>query len=157
VAPSLGVLHNNFLGHFDPRPGRPMSIVAGRRIGSGNPTIVRRDGKLRLTLGAPGGSRIISSTLQVLLHVLDHRIPVDAAVARKRFHSEEDALVHLEPGWPEATRTALEALGNVVRWNRYQARVQAIGVADDGALVAGADPRGGAVARASAPRSSPSP
>jgi len=56
-------------------------------------------------------------------------------------------LVHLEPIWPESTREALAALGCDVQWNRYQARVQAIGVDDDGRLLAGADPRGGAVGR----------
>jgi hypothetical protein len=49
---------------------------------------------------------------------------------------------------------ALQALGCAVEWNRYQARVQAIAVDDDGTLVAGADPRGGAVGR-SAARSAP--
>jgi gamma-glutamyltranspeptidase/glutathione hydrolase len=147
VTPELGFLHNNFLGHFDPRPGRQMSILTGRRIGSGAPTIVRKDGFTRLVLGAPGGSRIITSILQTLLHVIDHRLPVDVAVARKRVHSEEGFLVHLEPGWPEATRDGLAGLGNTARWNGYQARVQAIAANAAGTLSAGADPRGGAVAR----------
>jgi gamma-glutamyltranspeptidase/glutathione hydrolase len=146
VTPELGFLHNNFLGHFDPRPGRQMSILAGRRIGSGAPTIVRKDGRTRLVLGAPGGSRIITSILQTLLHAIDHRLPVDVAVARKRVHSEEDFLVHLEPGWPETMRDRLAGLGNTVRWNGYQARVQAIAADAGGRLSPGADPRGGAVA-----------
>lgn len=49
---------------------------------------------------------------------------------------------------PAAMTDALTALGCDVRQNRYQARVQAIGIDADGALTAGADPRGGAVARA---------
>jgi len=147
VTPGLGFLHNNFLGHFDPRPGGDMSILPGRRIGSGAPTIVCRDGQARLVLGAPGGSRIITAIFQVLLHVMDHGLPVDAAVAALRFHSEEECLVHLEPGWPEAMVAGLRALGCDVRFNRYQARVQAIAIAGDGTLAAGADPRGGSVAR----------
>ena len=104
---------------------------------------MRRNGHLRLVLGAPGGSRIITAILQTLLHVIDRGITADLAVARHRIHSEEEFLVHLEPGWPEETRTGLEALGNTVGWNRYQARVQAIQADDTGNLVAGADPRGG--------------
>lgn len=146
VTPELGFLHNNFLGHFDPRPGRQMSILPGRRIGSGAPTIVRENGRIRLVLGAPGGSRIITSILQTLLHVIDHRLSADVAVSMKRIHSEEDVLVHLEPGWPEAIREQLALSCNTVQWNRYQARVQAIGIDASGALTAGADPRGGAVA-----------
>ena len=151
ITPSLGFLHNNFLGHFDPRPGYPMSIVPGRRIGSGMPTLVRHDRKVRLVLGAPGGSRIITSILQVLLHAIDHGLPIDAAVAEPRFHSEEGFLVHLEPTWPESMREALEALGCEVQWNRYQARVQAIEIDAAGGLIAGADPRGGAVGRGAPP------
>ena len=146
VTPELGFLHNNFLGHFDPRSGRQMSILPGRRIGSGAPTIVRRNGDLRLVLGAPGGSRIITAILQTLLHVIDHGLGADIAVAGHRIHSEEDFLVHLEPGWPEEMRTGLQAFGNAVGWNRYQARVQAIQADEAGNLIAGADPRGGAVA-----------
>jgi len=146
VTPELGFLHNNFLGHFDPRAGRQMSILPGRRIGSGAPTVVRKAGKLRLVVGAPGGSRIITAILQTLLHVIDHRLSADSAVAKTRIHSEEGFLVHLEPGWPEATRAQLAVLGNNVQWNRYQARVQAIGIDETGRMTAGADPRGGAVA-----------
>ncbi|MBL8701725.1 MAG: gamma-glutamyltransferase [Alphaproteobacteria bacterium] len=147
VTPGLGFLHNNFLGHFDPLPDGPMAIVAGRRIGSGAPTVLRRDDRLRLVLGAPGGSRIITAILQVLLDVIDHATPIEAAVAAPRFHSEESLLVHLEPTVPESTAAVLTALGCTVRRNRYQARVQAIAVDADGALRAGADPRGGAVGR----------
>jgi len=144
ISPELGFLHNNFLGHFDPRPGLQMSILPGRRIGSGMPTIVRKDGRTKLVIGAPGGSRIITSIFQVLLNVVDRGIAADVAVGLPRFHSEEDLLVHLEPGWPDAIRAGLEERGCSVRWNIYQARVQAIQIADHGHLIPGADPRGGA-------------
>lgn len=147
ITPELGFLHNNFLGHFDPRPGRQMSILPKRRIGSGMPTIIREDGRTKLVIGAPGGSRIITSIFQVILNVIDRGIPADIAVGLPRFHSEEQLLVHLEPGWPDAMREALEARGCTVKWNKYQARVQAVGISSDGQLIPGADPRGGAVGR----------
>jgi gamma-glutamyltranspeptidase/glutathione hydrolase len=147
VTPELGFLHNNFLGHFDPRPGLQMSILPGRRIGSGLPTIVRRNGRNLVTIGAPGGSRIITSVLQTLIHVLDHGMPIDRAVAELRFHSEEALQLHLEPGWDDATATALRTRGLTVRTNSYQARVQAIAFDGSGAPMPGADPRGGAVGR----------
>ncbi len=53
--------------------------------------------------------------------------------------------MHLEPGWPEEMRAALEEKGCRVAWNRYQARVQAIAVGADGTATPGLDPRGGAV------------
>ncbi len=144
VTPELGFLHNNFLGHFDPRAGRDMSIVPGRRIGSGLPTIARNGDCRKLILGAPGGSRIITSIFQVLLEVLGRGTPVDKAVEKLRFHSEEGRIVHLEPGWPEGIAAAVAGLGNTVGWSTYQARVQAIGVDRDGRCTAGIDPRGGA-------------
>jgi gamma-glutamyltranspeptidase/glutathione hydrolase len=145
VTPELGFLHNNFLGHFDPRPGRQMSILPGRRIGSGLPTVVRRNGQRLLTIGAPGGSRIITSVLQTLVHFLDHGLPIDQAVAQLRFHSEEALLLHLEPGWDSGTAERLRAFGLTVQSNAYQARVQAIAFDASRTPVAGADPRGGAV------------
>jgi gamma-glutamyltranspeptidase/glutathione hydrolase len=151
VTPALGFLHNNFLGHFDPRPGRQMSILPGRRIGSGLPTVVRRKGRNLVTIGAPGGSRIITSVLQTLIHFLDHGLPIDRAVAELRFHSEEALLLHLEPGWDPATTDRLRARGLIVQTNPYQARVQAIAFDDHGTPIAGADPRGGAVGVGHAP------
>lgn len=148
VTPGLGFLHNNFLGHFDPRAGKPMSIVPGRRIGSGMPTIALRDNKIKLVIGAPGGSRIITSIFQTVLEVLGRGTRVDAAVRKLRFHSEEENLIHLEPGWPEPVAAALRASGSGVQSNSYQARVQAIEVAADGCMIAGVDPRGGAVSEA---------
>lgn len=154
ITPELGFLHNNFLGHFDPRPGGAMSILPGRRIGSGMPTIVRKDRRTRLVIGAPGGSRIITSIFQVILNVIDRDIPVNVAAGLPRFHSEEGQLVHLEPGWPQEMKDALEALGCTVVWNKYQARIQAIGATADGELLAGPDPRGGAVGRGARPPNS---
>jgi gamma-glutamyltranspeptidase/glutathione hydrolase len=151
VTPELGFLHNNFLGHFDPRPGRQMSILPGRRIGSGLPTVTRRDGRSLVTIGAPGGSRIITSVLQTLIHFLDHELPIDEAVSQLRFHSEEALLLHLEPGWDDATAERLRASGLTVQSNAYQARVQAIAFDASGTPKAGADPRGGAVGVGRAP------
>lgn len=147
VTPGLGFLHNNFLGHFDPRPGRQMSILPGRRIGSGLPTVVRRAGRSLVAIGAPGGSRIITSVLQALVHFLDHGMTIEDAVASLRFHSEEALLLHLEPGWDAASADALRARGLSVQTNSYQARVQAIAFDEHGTPHPGADPRGGAVGR----------
>ena len=145
VTPELGFLHNNFLGHFDPRPGRQMSILPGRRIGSGLPTVMRRNGRSLVTIGAPGGSRIITSVLQTLVHFLDHGLSIDQAVLQLRFHSEEALLLHLEPGWDSSTAERLQAVGLTVQSNAYQARVVAIAFDEAGRPMAGADPRGGAV------------
>jgi gamma-glutamyltranspeptidase / glutathione hydrolase len=52
------------------------------------PTIVTRAGKPYLLTGSPGGSTIINTVLQVLLNVLDHRMPVEQAVTSPRIHHQ---------------------------------------------------------------------
>ena len=53
-----------------------------------SPTIVLKDGKPVLVTGSPGGSRIISTVLQVIVNVIDHRMDVADAVAAPRLHHQ---------------------------------------------------------------------
>jgi gamma-glutamyltranspeptidase / glutathione hydrolase len=145
IVPGLGFLLNNFVGHFNVLPGRPDSIVAGKRMGGGVPTIVFRDGTPYIAIGAPGGSRLMTSTVQSIVNVVDHGMDMATAVTVPRFHSEEQQLLFVEPALPEATAEALRALGNDVQRSTYMSRVQAIRIRpEDGELEAGPDPRGGA-------------
>lgn len=150
VVPELGFIVNNFLGHYDPRPGNSDSIRAHARIGTGAPVIAldRKQG-LRLALGAPGGSRLITSIYQVARDVLLSKDEADTSVQRLRVHSEEDRKVFVEPPLGEAEREALRDLGNDVTESTFMSRVQAISKSVDDVLHAGSDPRGGVgVARA---------
>ncbi|HEY3686256.1 MAG TPA: gamma-glutamyltransferase [Streptosporangiaceae bacterium] len=143
LVPELGYLLNNFLGHFDPRPGAPGSIRAGARIGTGAPLIgFDRDG-FALAAGAPGGSRLITATYQVARAVLFGGADAETAVALPRVHSEEDRTVFVEPAQDGAVAGRLRALGNEVVISDYMSRVQAVSRDRDGALSAGSDPRGG--------------
>jgi len=145
VTPGLGFLYNDFLGHFNPLPGHPDSIVAGKRQSGSPPTLVFKDGEPYIAIGAPGGSRIMTAVVQSLANVVDHGMSMAEAVSVPRLHSEERQLVFLEPALPESTAGALRAMGNEVQRSSYQARVQAIRVRPDtGELEAGPDPRGGA-------------
>lgn len=145
VTPGLGFLYNNFLGHYNPVPGFPDSIEPGKRQGGGPPTIVFKGDVPVLGIGAPGGSRLLTSMVQVIANIFDHGMSVQEAVSAPRFHSEEEQILFLEPEFPARTETELTALGNEVRRSRYMSRVQTIRLADDGTLDTGADPRGGAV------------
>lgn len=144
VTPGLGFLWNNFLGHFNPLPGQPDSILPGRRLGGLLPMIVFRDGEPYIGIGAPGGSRIITAVTQALVNVIDFGMDMDAAVTVPRFHSEEGQLLYLEPAFPDDVTVGLSALGNDVQRSTYMSRVQAIQITETGERVAGADPRGGA-------------
>lgn len=144
VVPGLGFLLNNFVGHFNVLPGRPDSIVPGKRMGGGVPTIVLKDGEPYIAVGAPGGSRLMTSTVQSIVNVVDHGMDMLTAVTVPRFHSEEQQILFLEPAFAEDTAEALRALGNDVQRSTYMSRVQAIRLREDGELEAGPDPRGGA-------------
>lgn len=143
VTQGLGFLWNNFLGHFNPLPGYPDSIVPGKRLGGLLPMIVFRDGEPYIGVGAPGGSRIITAVTQSLVNVIDHGMEMGTAVSVPRFHSEEGQLLFIEPSFPRNTDAALQALGSDVQRSTYMSRVQAIRITEDGRLEAGADPRGG--------------
>jgi gamma-glutamyltranspeptidase/glutathione hydrolase len=93
VTPGLGFIYNNSMTNFHPYPGHPNSIAPrkGRTTGM-SPTIVSRDGKPVLVLGAPGATRIITSTLQVILNVLDFGMSVSEAVHAPRFDCQGDLI-----------------------------------------------------------------
>jgi len=126
VADGTGVLLNNELDDFTAAPGasNAFGLVGfeanlpgpGKRpLSSMSPTIVLKDGKPILVTGSPGGSRIISTVLQVIVDVLDYRMDVAAAVAAPRLHHQwlPDE-VRVEHGFPEETLSALRAMGHHV-------------------------------------------
>ncbi len=99
VAEGTGVLLNNELDDFTAAPGaaNAYGLVGfeanlpgpGKRpLSSMSPTIVLKDGKPVLVTGSPGGSRIISTVLQVIVNVLDYRMDVAAAVDAPRLHHQ---------------------------------------------------------------------
>jgi gamma-glutamyltranspeptidase/glutathione hydrolase len=126
VAEGTGVLLNNEMDDFAARPGAPNAFglvgadanapAPGKRpLSSMTPTIVLKNGKPFLVTGSPGGSRIITTTLQVVLNVLDHGMSVSDATAAPRIHHQwlPDQVV-VEPGLPQATLDALKARGHII-------------------------------------------
>ena len=124
VAEGTGVLLNNELDDFTAAPGAPNAFgLVGfeanlpgpgkRPLSSMSPTIVLKDGKPVLVTGSPGGSRIISTVLQVIVNVLDYGMDVAAAVAAPRLHHQwlPDE-VRIERGFADETLAALSAKGH---------------------------------------------
>jgi gamma-glutamyltranspeptidase / glutathione hydrolase len=127
VAGGTGIMLNNELDDFAAKPGVPnaFGLLGGaanapgpdkRPLSSMTPTIVLKDGKPVLVTGAPGGSRIITTVLQVVVNALDGRKPIGDAVAALRLHHQwyPDEVV-VEPGFPTDKVEALTALGHTVR------------------------------------------
>ena len=142
VAEGTGVLLNNELDDFTAAPGasNAFGLVGfeanlpgpGKRpLSSMSPTIVLKDGKPVLVTGTPGGSRIISTVLQVIVDVLDYHMDVAAAVAAPRLHHQwlPDE-VRIERGFAEETLAALKAMGHTVVEPMGQTSANSIAVTD---------------------------
>jgi gamma-glutamyltranspeptidase / glutathione hydrolase len=124
--PGAGFLMNNEMDDFAAQPGAPnmFGLVQGeanaiqpakRPLSSMTPTILTHDGKLFMVLGGPGGPRIITSVLEVILNVVDFGMNVQDAVDFPRFHHQwlPDRL-SLEPGFSPDTVALLKARGHTV-------------------------------------------
>jgi gamma-glutamyltranspeptidase/glutathione hydrolase len=152
VAEGTGVLLNNELDDFAAKPGAPnaFGLVGGdanapgpnkRPLSSMSPTVVLKDGKPVLVTGSPGGSRIITAVLQVVLNVLDHGMTIGDAVAAPRIHHQwVPDEVFVEPGIPDATLDGLRALGDKITQRPPMTSANSIAVMPDG-FVGAADPR----------------
>jgi gamma-glutamyltranspeptidase / glutathione hydrolase len=106
-----------------------------------SPTIVLKDGKPVLVTGTPGGSRIISAVLQVVVDVLDYKMDVAAAVAAPRVHHQwMPDEVRVERGFPKETLDALKAKGHRVIEPLGQTSANSIAVTPGG-LLGAPDPR----------------
>lgn len=99
IAPGTGFLLNNEMHDFNVKPGltdetgkigtKPNLIAPGKRmLSSMTPTLVLKDSKPFLVVGSPGGRTIINTVLQVILNVVDHKMPVQAAVDAGRVHHQ---------------------------------------------------------------------
>src|SRR5262249_57580024 len=85
VTPGLGFGYNDYMNCFDPRPGRPNSLRPGKtRVTMMTPAMVFDGRKLRVCVGAPGGTKIVTGVLQVLVNVLDHEMTAVEAVSAPR-------------------------------------------------------------------------
>ena len=147
-----GFLLNNEMDDFSAKPGVPNAygLIGGeankiepgkRMLSSMTPTIVKRDGKNFLITGSPGGSRIITTTLQVLMNVIDHDMNIQSAVSAPRIHHQwlPDE-IRIEAGISPDTIELLEGKGHTISQQSAMGAAQSI-VIEDGKFFGGADPR----------------
>ena len=126
IADGTGVMLNNELDDFTAKPGtaNAYGLVGfaanlpgpGKKpLSSMTPTIVLKDGKPVLITGTPGGSRIITTVLQVIVNAIDFGMPIDKAVQAPRLHNQwQPDEVTVEPGFPADMIAALKARGHTV-------------------------------------------
>ena len=144
VAEGTGIILNNEMNDFDTGHGKANSVEAGKKpLSSMSPTIVLKDGKPVMSLGAPGATRIITGVAQVISLVLDYGMDIQEAINFPRIHDDYDKLAY-ETRIDPAVITKLKAMGhNVVEEAEYfeYPCVQGVTMGEDGKLRGGADPR----------------
>ena len=157
VVKGAGFILNNEMDDFSSKPGIPnvyglvgskANAIASekRMLSSMTPTIVEKDGKLKMVLGTPGGSTIITSVLQNILNVVEYDMGMQESVNQPRFHHQwlPDQILMEPNGFDSITKNNLASKGYkiVERNSLIIGRVDAILVLPDGKLEAGADKRG---------------
>jgi gamma-glutamyltranspeptidase/glutathione hydrolase len=142
VTEGLGFMYNGAMAVFDPRPGRAGSLAPGKsRFSSLAPSILFKDEKPFLAIGAPGGTYIAMGILQVILNVVEFGMTAADAVAAPRFNATSDTL-DITNRILRSTEAELKSRGYPVRrWPMtfHFAGVHAIRIVD-GKLDGGADP-----------------
>ncbi len=153
VIPGTGIVLNNQMDDFAAQPGVPNffglvgaeanSVAPGKRpLSSMSPTIIVKEGKPILAVGAAGGPTIISQTLLTLINVLDHGMSLEEALARPRWHHQwmPDQLTIEKSADAELT-ASLKSRGHKVVVTDSIGATQAVGRSADGSLTAAHDPR----------------
>ncbi|MCF6114207.1 gamma-glutamyltransferase [Mesorhizobium muleiense] len=124
VADGTGILLNNEMDDFTQKPGVPnlyglvqgeANAIAPRKtpLSSMSPTIVAKDGKPFMVIGSPGGSRIITITLEAIVNVVDHGMNIQEAIDAPRIHHQWlPDTVYVEPfGLSPDTEKLLAGMG----------------------------------------------
>jgi len=138
VVPGTGILLNNEMDDFSAAPGVPNfyglvgndknAIAAGKRpLSSMTPTLLLKNGEPFMAVGSPGGSRIITSVLQVILNVIDRGMNIGDATDQPRIHHQwlPDRILH-DPDLSEDTKALLQAKGHKLEVYDWYSRPQTV-------------------------------
>ncbi|WP_294146203.1 gamma-glutamyltransferase [uncultured Clostridium sp.] len=150
VPEGYGFIMNDEMDDFDAEVGTANEVQPGKRpMSSMSPTIILKDGKPVMTIGAPGSQRIISGVAQVISNVIDFDMDIQDAISAPRIHAgsdwtTSDETIMIETRVDKDVIEGLKALGHPVLetgdWMDYPC-VQAVEMLPDGTLRGGADPR----------------
>ncbi|MEM9539906.1 MAG: gamma-glutamyltransferase [Cyanobacteria bacterium P01_E01_bin.42] len=152
TVPGTGMLLNNEMDDFSAKLGVPnaFGLIGGelnaiapekRMLSSMTPTIVMKDGDVFLVTGSPGGSRIITTTLQIILNAIDHQMNIAEATNAPRIHHQwlPDEL-RVEEGLSPDTLALLQQKGYQIATKNAMGSTQSIMKIGD-RLAGASDPR----------------
>ncbi len=155
IVPGTGIVLNNEMDDFATQPGAPNffgligaeanAVAPGKRpLSSMSPTLVLRDGKPVLSVGAAGGPTIISQTLLAILHTIDFGRTAEQALAAPRFHHQwQPDELRIERSVPARVRAELEQRGHQLKLVDSLGAAQAVSFdAKQRRFTGAADPRG---------------
>ncbi|MEQ9307060.1 MAG: gamma-glutamyltransferase, partial [Marinoscillum sp.] len=150
-----GFVLNNEMDDFSAKPGVPNffgligaeanAIAPGKRmLSSMTPTLVEKDGKIKMVLGSPGGATIITSVFQSVLNLVDYDMTMQEAVEAKKVHHQwlPDQIKAEKGAISVEVAEELSVLGHQIEYVEKIGRNDCILVRPDGKLEGGADPRG---------------
>ncbi len=153
VVPGTGIVLNNQMDDFSAQPGVPNAfgligaeanaVAPGKRpLSSMSPTIVLKDGKPVLTLGAAGGPKIITQVVLGIVNYIDFGFSLEQSIARRRFHHQwRPNLLLVEAKFNPVLSRILAKRGHQVEFLSSAGITQGIAVKADGRLIGVADPR----------------
>ena len=140
AVPGTGFLLNNEMDDFSSKPGtmnafgllggEANSIKAGKRpLSSMTPTMVFKNGQLFFATGSPGGSRIITTVLQIIVNIIDHNMNLsEASIAPRMHHQWFPDIISLESGFSPDSIQILKNRGHNVKSARGSiGNVQSVG------------------------------
>jgi gamma-glutamyltranspeptidase/glutathione hydrolase len=108
VLPATGILMNNGVMWFDPRPGAPNSLGPAKRpLTNMCPVIARRAGKPWFAIGASGGRKIFPAVLQIVSFLIDHGMSLEDAFHQPRIDASGGEHVGVDPRLPQEVKSAL--------------------------------------------------
>ncbi|HYE80739.1 MAG TPA: gamma-glutamyltransferase [Clostridia bacterium] len=146
VAEGTGIILNNQMSDFSFGCNKANSIAPCKKpLSSMSPTLILKEGKPFMVLGSPGGSKIISSLVQVISKVIDHNMEIQEAVEAPRISDDTENKILYESRISDEAIKRLREMGHealkIDAWDRQMGSVQAVRFEDNGILCGAADPR----------------
>ncbi len=112
IIPGTGILMNNTMSDFDPEVGTANSIAPGKApLSSMSPTFLFKEGSPFLIVGSPGAERILTTTVGLIVGLVDFGMSLQEAIDAPRFYCHTDTL-YLETRISDGVQTSLEKKGH---------------------------------------------